>query len=185
MAPHSPALFLHDNGLAQLAGVDYLCAAPVPAKDGRIAVYMIDAQRREQLYKYVIQDSAEGCPGEGVLYAACFGPAGHGRWLPLVLAPHGFSIRDGYIDAADLLARAGEAAAQAGATRIPNLFALNLRNGGGELQLCGHVSFAIAWREALADAASLTFSWSGPGAALPETPACGFVLEECARLAAA
>jgi hypothetical protein len=146
---------------ATLAGVAYLSSIPLKAKDGRTVVYLTETSQPEHLYKFVGPLEHGGAQPHGTLYVASLGAAGHGRWLPLVLARYGLSHRDGYCSAEAILADASDAARRAGATRIAGLFAPQARPGGGHLLLCDHVGPALVWREALGDAASLSFAWDG------------------------
>ncbi|MBU1848490.1 MAG: PhoX family protein [Gammaproteobacteria bacterium] len=146
---------------ATLAGVAYLSSIPLKAKDGRTVVYLTETSQPEHLYKFVGPLEHGGAQPHGTLYVASLGAAGHGRWLPLVLARYGLSHRDGYCSAKAILADASDAARRAGATRIAGLFAPQARPGGGHLLLCDHVGPALVWREALGDAASLSFAWDG------------------------
>lgn len=159
--PLHPLHLDHHTDRARLAGVCYLASKALLAKDGRAVVYLTEAAQPEHLYKFVGPSQYGGALSLGTLYAACLGPAGHGRWLPLVLARHGLSHRDGYHSAEAILADAADAARRAGASLIERLFAPQARVDGGHLLLCDHVGPALVWREALGDAASLSFAWQG------------------------
>ncbi len=149
------------TGLAELAGCLYLASQSLQAKDGRSVIYLTEAATPEHLYKFIGPVQQGGALQHGTLYVAALGDEGHGRWLPLVFARHGLSVRDGYRSAQDILADAADAARRAGATRIPGMFAPRARGYGGFLLLCDHANPALVWREAMGDVASLSFAWQG------------------------
>jgi len=167
--PLHPLVFSADTGVAELAGVRYLASQPVQAKDGRTVLYLTEASRPMHLFKFVGPAACSGALPHGTLYVASLGAdgagEGHGRWLPLVLARHGLSVRDGYDSLQAILADPADAACRAGASHIEGLFAPHARNEGGALLLCNHATPALAWREALGDAASLSFAWHSAAAA--------------------
>ena len=159
--PFNPLRLDGPAGRADLAGCQYIASRSVAAKDGRAVVYLSEAEQPEHLYKFVGPASQCGALAHGTLYVASLGDQGHGRWLPLVHARHGLSVRDGYASAEAILASAAAAARRAGASAIRGLFAPQARAGGGYLMLCDQAGPALIWREALGDAASLTFAWHG------------------------
>ncbi|MDP2869312.1 alkaline phosphatase PhoX [Methyloversatilis sp.] len=163
--PLHPLMLDPDTGVAELAGVRYLASQPVQAKDGRTVLYLTEASRPMHLFKFVGPAASSGALPHGTLYVASLGAdgsgEGHGRWLPLVLARHGLSVRDGYESLQAILADPADAACRAGASRIEGLFAPQARSEGGALLLCDRATPALNWREALGDAASLSFAWHG------------------------
>jgi hypothetical protein len=167
--PLHPLVLDADTGVAELAGVRYLASQPVKAKDGRTVLYLTEASRPMHLFKFVGPAASSGALPHGTLYVASLGTdgacAGHGRWLPLVLARHGLSVRDGYESLQAILADPADAASRAGASHIEGLFAPQARNDGGVLLQCDHATPALVWREALGDAASLSFAWHCAAAA--------------------
>ena len=167
--PLHPLVLDADTGVAELAGVRYLASQPVQAKDGRTVLYLTEASRPMHLFKFVGPAASSGALPHGTLYVASLGAdgacEGHGRWLPLVLARHGLSVRDGYDSLQAILADPADAASRAGASHIEGLFAPQARSEGGALLLCDRATPALAWREALGDAASLSFGWHGTAAA--------------------
>ena len=156
-----PLILDADTGIAALAGVRYLASQSLTAKDGRTALYLTESSRPMHLFKFVGPAASSGALPHGTLYVASLGSEGHGRWLPLVLARHGLSVRDGYDSLQAILADPADAAHRAGASRIDALFAPQARSDGGVLLQCDQATPALAWREALGDASSLSFSWSG------------------------
>jgi len=161
VAPLHP-LHLDPTGRhAVLAGVTYLASAPLQAKDGRCVLYLTEAAQPEHVYKFIGPLPDGGALQHGALYVARLGDAGHGRWLPLVPARQGFLLWDAQLNVADVLARPADAARRAGASRIDALFCVQARADGGQLLLCDHAGAALVWREALGDAASLSFAWQG------------------------
>lgn len=146
---------------ARLAGVAYLTSAPLRAKDGRAVVYLTEAAQPEHVYKFIGPLPDGSALQHGALYVARLGEAGHGRWLPLVPARQGFLLWDAQLNAADVLAAPAEAARRVGATRIETLFCVQARADGGQLLLCDRAGPALVWREALGDAASLSFACLG------------------------
>lgn len=155
-------LFVDDiAGRADLAGCHYIASRSVTAKDGRAVVYLTEAAQPEHLYKFVGPAPQCGALAHGTLYVASLGEEGHGRWLPLVFAHYGLSAHDGYASAEAILAYAAAAARRAGASVIAGLFAPQARVDGGYLMLCDQAGPALTWREALGDAASLSFVWHG------------------------
>ena len=167
--PLHPLVLDAETGVAELAGVHYLASRPLCAKDGRTVLYLTEASRPMHLFKFVGPATCNGALPHGTLYVASLGAdgadEGHGRWLPLVLARHGLSARDGYDSLQAILADPADAASRAGASRIEGLFAAQARGDGGALLLCDCATPALAWREALGDAASLSFAWHGGAAA--------------------
>ncbi|HEY9193335.1 MAG TPA: alkaline phosphatase PhoX [Methyloversatilis sp.] len=159
--PFHPLCLDDIAGRADLAGCRYIASRKVTAKDGRAVVYLTEAAQPEHLYKFVGPAPQCGALAHGTLYVASLGEEGHGRWLPLVLARHGLSVRDGYASAEAILAYAAAAARRAGASAISGLFAPQACADGGYLMLCDKAGPALIWREALGDAASLTFVWHG------------------------
>lgn len=163
VAPLHP-LHLDSTGRhAVLAGVTYLASAPLRAKDGRKVLYLTEAAQPEHVYKFIGPLPDGGALQHGALYVARLGDAGHGRWLPLVPARQGFLLWDAQLNVADVLARPADAARRAGASRIDALFCVQARADGGQLLLCDRAGPALVWREALGDAASLSFAWQGAG----------------------
>lgn len=161
VAPLHP-LHLDPTGRhAVLTGVTYLASAPLQAKDGRCVLYLTEAAQPEHVYKFIGPLPDGGALQHGALYVARLGDAGHGRWLPLVPARQGFLLWDAQLNVADVLARPADAARRAGASRIDALFCVQARADGGQLLLCDHAGAALVWREALGDAASLSFAWQG------------------------
>jgi hypothetical protein len=158
-----------DTGSAELASVRYLASQLLQAKDGRVVLYLTEASQPAHLFKFVGPALASGALPHGTLYVASLGVRdegqGHGRWLPLVLARHGLSARDGFDSLQAILADPVDAAQRAGASRIDGLFAPQASHDGGRLLLCGHAVPALVWREALGDAASLSFAWQDTGIA--------------------
>jgi hypothetical protein len=154
------------TGLAELAGIRYLASRQVSARDGRAVLYLTEARGPEHLYKFVGPAQHCGALSHGILYAASFGDEGHGRWLPLVLARHGLSPRDGYDSEQAILANARDAARCAGATSIQGLFVPQARRDGGRLVLSDQATQPLIWRESMGDAASLSFTWQD------EAPSC-------------
>lgn len=167
--PLQPLVLDADTGAAQLAGVRYLASQPVRAKDGRTVLYLTEAAHPMHLFKFVGPAASSGALPHGTLYVASLGAddagEGHGRWLPLVLARHGLSMRDGYDSLQAILADPADAACRAGASRIEGLFAPRAQREGGLLLRCDCATPALTWREALGDAASLSFGWHGATAA--------------------
>ncbi|MCQ9379848.1 alkaline phosphatase PhoX [Methyloversatilis sp. XJ19-49] len=184
--PLHPLVLDADTGVAELAGVRYLASQPVQAKDGRTVLYLTEASRPMHLFKFVGPAASSGALPHGTLYVASLGGdgtcEGHGRWLPLVLARHGLSVRDGYDSLQAILADPADAACRAGASRIEGLFAPHARNDGGVLLQCDHATPALAWREALGDAASLSFAWHS--AAAEESVATNLHLQRIGSAAA-
>lgn len=105
------------------------CAATALARDGRVAVYMGDDQRNEFVYKFVSRgrfDPANRAANmdlldEGDLYVAQFQEDGGGQWLKLTVAAANAAAEAKdyparFVDEADLLIRAREAARMMDAT---------------------------------------------------------------------
>jgi hypothetical protein len=159
--PFHPLCLDVSAGRADLAGCSYIASRMVSAKDGRAVIYLTEAAQPEHLYKFVGPAPQAGALAHGTLYVASLGDEGHGRWLPLVFARYGLSARDGYACAEAILADAADAARRAGASAIAGLFAPQVRVDGGHLLLCEQTGPALIWREALGDAASLSFAWRG------------------------
>jgi hypothetical protein len=159
--PFHPLRLDRSAGRADLAGCSYIASRMANAKDGRAVVYLTEAAQPEHLYKFVGPAPQAGALAHGTLYVASLGAEGHGRWLPLVFARYGLSARDGYACAEAILADAADAARRAGASAIRGLFAPQTRADGGYLMLCDKAGPALTWREALGDAASLSFAWHG------------------------
>mgnify|MGYP006189923263 CR=1 FL=1 len=115
--PLHPLVLDADTGVAELAGVRYLASQPVQAKDGRTVLYLTEASRPMHLFKFVGPATSSGALPHGTLYVASLGAdgacEGHGRWLPLVLARHGLSVRDGYDSLQAILADPAGAIVQA------------------------------------------------------------------------
>lgn len=164
MASLHPLHISPDGRHAELAGVSYFSSGVLQAKDGRSVVYLTEAPQSRHLFKYIGALPDGEARGHGALYVARLGAQGHGRWLPLLPARQGFLLWDAQLNAGDVLASPSEAALRAGATRFDDLFGLSVRADGGQLSRCGHAGPALVWREALSDAASLSFAWSGPDA---------------------
>lgn len=161
VAPLHPLKLDPTRRLAELAGVAYLASVPLRAKDGRQVLYLTEAAQPEHVYKFIGPLPDGGALQHGALYVARLGEAGHGRWLPLVPARQGFLLWDAQLNVADVLARPADAARRAGASRIDALFCVQARADGGQLLLCDRAGAALVWREALGDAASLSFAWQG------------------------
>ena len=161
VAPLHPLKLDPAGQVAELAGVAYLASAPLRAKDGRNVLYLTEAAQPEHVYKFIGPLPDGGALQHGALYVARLGEAGHGRWLPLVPARQGFLLWDAQLNVADVLARPADAARRAGASRIDALFCVQARADGGQLLLCDRAGPALVWREALGDAASLSFAWQG------------------------
>lgn len=162
-----PLCLDRDAGRAELAGFVYLASEVLRTKDGRVAVYLTEAAQPEHVYKFVGPALVSTRPGNGTLYAACFGDDGHGRWISLtpswpVLHPWEAAPASGRE-----LSRPHERARRAGASTIAGLFSVRARQSGGSLLLCDRPGEARAWREALADVGSLSFVWQGPALELP------------------
>lgn len=105
------------------------CATTALTRDGRVAVYSGDDQADEFVYKFI--STARFQPDDrlanrdllddGQLYVARFGAEGDGEWLPLTLASANAAATSAqygapFVDEADLLVRAREAARLLGAT---------------------------------------------------------------------
>ncbi|MFZ2854418.1 MAG: PhoX family phosphatase [Rhodocyclaceae bacterium] len=159
-------------------------------KDGHVVVYLGDDERFEYIYKFVSRDRHDaGNPSAagslldaGTLHVARFGEDGQGEWLALEHGQNGLTVDNGFIDQADVLIRARQAADQVGATRMdrPESIAIDPASGevycaltnntergkgdapGGDAanprsdNAFGHI---IRWREAGGDAASQSFAW--------------------------
>ncbi|PZU52287.1 MAG: hypothetical protein DI561_13315 [Thauera sp.] len=161
VAPLHPLRLDPTGRHAVLAGVSYLASTPLQAKDGRCVLYLTEAAQPEHVYKFIGPLPDGGALQHGALYVARVGDGGHGRWLPLVPARQGFLLWDAQLNVADVLARPADAARRVGASRIDALFCVQARADGGQLLLCDHAGAALVWREALGDAASLSFAWQG------------------------
>jgi len=143
-----------DAGLAELAGIRYLASRQLQAKDGRSVLYLTEATDPRHLYKFVGSAQQGDALSYGTLYIAALGAEGHGRWLRLPFVRQGLSATAVFADSL-------EAARHAGASRFDGLFAPQARADGGLLLLCDRATPSLSWREALGDAASLSFSWQG------------------------
>jgi secreted PhoX family phosphatase len=164
-----------------------VCLAP----DGRVVVYSGDDARFEYIYKFVsrarYQPAAGAANGslldEGTLYVARFDASGRGRWLALVHGEGGLDAASGFVDQADVLVRAREAADRVGATKMdrPEWIAVNptrhevyatltnnTRRGRAGMpgpdaanprahNVYGHI---LRWREQGGDPAGDRFDWS-------------------------
>lgn len=161
VAPPNPLKLDPTGQQAELAGVAYLVSAPLRAKDGRNVLYLTEATQPEHVYKFIGSLLDDGPLQHGALYVARLGDGGHGCWLPLVPARQGFLPWDAQLNVIDVLARPVDAARRAGASRIDGLFCVQARGDGGQLLLCDRAGPALVWREALGDAASLSFAWQG------------------------
>jgi hypothetical protein len=147
-------------GSAELAGIRYLCSRQLQAKDGRSVLYLTEATDPRHLYKFVGSAPEGDTQSHGTLYVAALGEEGHGRWLRLAFTRPGLSGPAAIADSLD-------AARRAGASCFDGLFAPQARADGGHLLVCDRATPALSWREALGDAASLSFSWQGDSCGIP------------------
>ncbi|WP_374336947.1 alkaline phosphatase PhoX [Methyloversatilis sp.] len=161
LVPLHPLQLDSSGRRAELAGVAYQASAQLQAKDGRVVVYLTEATQPEHIFKFIGPLPDCSALQQGALYGARLGENGHGRWLPLVPARQGFLLWDAQLKVAEVLSRPADAARRAGASRIEGLFGVQARPDGGQLQLCDRAGASLVWREALGDAASLSFSWQG------------------------
>jgi len=165
-------------------------ATVTQGKDGRVVVYMGDDERFEYIYKFVSRErfdakspsTAGSLLDEGTLYAARFGDDGRGEWLALEHGQNGLNEANGFIDHADVLIRARQAADRVGATKMDRPEGIAVHPISGEVycaltnnsargigdapapdaanprrgNLFGHI---IRWREAGGDASASGFAW--------------------------
>ena len=107
------------------------CATSALTKDGRVAIYAGDDERRQFVYKFISKGKFDpknrtanrDLLDSGVLYAAQFQADGKGKWLKLDLASVNAALKSQGVEAelliadeADLMLRARVAASALGAT---------------------------------------------------------------------
>lgn len=124
-------------------------AATVVNKDGRVVVYMGDAERFDYAYKFVTKGrfnprnraANRNLLDRGTLYVARFGEDGTLRWLPLVHGRGPLTEANGWKSQADVVISARIAADVLGATRMdrPGGFRPDARTGRAYLALNGNV----------------------------------------------
>ncbi len=157
-------------------------ATVTEARGGQVVVYSGDDENKEYIYKYVSSRAwrrmrRDGISplDEGTLYVAKFNDDGSGEWLPLVFGTGPLTPANQWVDQADVLLRARQAADALGATKMdrPEWVAVDpksndvfvtLTNGSSASgaanpranNVFGHI---IKWREKHKDAAALTFEW--------------------------
>lgn len=166
-------------------------ATVTQGRDGQIVVYMGDDERFEYIYKFVSRDrfearhpsAANNLLDAGTLYVARFGEGGEGEWLALEHGQNGLTAENGFIDQADVLIHARQAADRAGATKMdrPEWIAVhpatgevyctltnNSQRGADDApaadaanprkeNVFGHI---IRWREEGGDAGARSFVWN-------------------------
>lgn len=165
--------FKHEGATVTLAG------------DGRVVVYMGDDEAFEYIYKYVSRDrfdaatpaGGSGLLEFGTLYVARFEADGRGRWIALQHGLNGLNEANGFVDQADVLIRARQAADLVAATAMdrPEWIAVHPQSGEVYCTLTnnrqrvtadaanprpdnsfGHI---VRWRETGGDAAAGSFAW--------------------------